>query len=276
MSFLSGMGIDLEDYYHASIFDNLLSQSDKDVLPSRVKDGTYILLDILEKYNIKSTFFCLGLVAKSYPNLIKEIAKRGHEIAAHSMLHKRVYSMSSHEFAIDTIDIKSLLEDITGQKILGYRAPSFSINAQTEFFYPTLIEQGFIYSSSLNPIKHDHYGDEAAPRFAFHPLENNKFLEIPVSTIEYKKKRFAIGGGGWFRFLPYMLFKYLSRQVNKEAPLIFYTHPWEFVEDQPYIESLSMMQKFRHYYNIAHNAEKFERLCKDFQWGRMIDLEIIQ
>jgi polysaccharide deacetylase family protein (PEP-CTERM system associated) len=265
-----GMGIDLEDYYHVSAFENILSNTQKQNLPSLVVDSTHILLDILEKYHIQATFFCLGSVAKMHPDLIKKISASGHEIAAHSMHHKRVRDMNAHDFLSDCRQIKNLLSDLTGQNITGYRAPSFSIGADTPFFYDALIETGYEYSSSLNPIKHDHYGDDTAPQYAFHPVENHLFMEIPVTTTTISNRRFALGGGGWFRLMPYFIFKYFAKRINQDGHhLIFYTHPWEFYPEQPTIDGLDFKTKFRHYVNLKKMPAKFDRLCGDFSWGRM-------
>lgn len=267
-----GMGIDLEDYYHASIFDTVLSKDDKQALPPSVIKGTEFLLSLFQEYNIKATFFCLGEVALSYPSLIKKIASLGHEIAAHSMHHKRIYNMNQQDFYEDTLKVKNILEDLSGQKVIGYRAPSFSINHKTDFFYSTLESLEFRYSSSLSPIRHDHYGDPTAPRFAFTPKGEN-ILEIPISTIEYFSKRFSIGGGGWFRLMPYMIYRFLVKQYQKnDQPLIFYTHPWEYIPDQPRIKALSLKNYFRHYVNLYKMQRKMKQLCQDFSWGRMQDI----
>ena len=266
---IGGMGIDLEDYYHVSAFENILSEGDKEELPSFILQSTELLLNIFKKYDIQATFFCLGLVAQKHPDLIKKIADQGHEIAAHSMFHKRVRDMNAEEFLSDAQQIKKLLEDITGQEVTGYRAPSFSIGKDTPFFYECLEEAGYQYSSSLNPIKHDHYGDETAPRFSFYP-EGSKVLEIPVTTAEYFGKRIPSGGGGWFRLMPYFLYRFLIRQVIKQnQPVIFYTHPWEFSPEQPVIEGIDSKTKFRHYVNLKHMESKFDTLCRDYKWERM-------
>lgn len=266
---INGMGIDLEDYYHVSAFENILSDEDKENLPRFIVSATNLLLKIFEKYNIKATFFCLGLVAQDYPDLIRKIHHYGHEIAAHSMTHKRVRDMDAESFLKDAIEIKKLLEDIIGAEVIGYRAPSFSIGKDTPFFYDCLEQAGYKYSSSLNPIKHDHYGDETAPRFAFYP-EGSKILEIPVTTAEYFGKRIPAGGGGWFRLMPYFLYRFLIKQTQKQQkPIIFYTHPWEFSPEQPVIEGLDSKTKFRHYVNLEQMESKFDSLCRDYKWGRM-------
>ena len=201
--------------------------------------------------------------------MIKKIADAGHEIAVHSMYHKRVRDMNENEFYQDITDAKKMLEDLTGQKVIGYRAPSFSIGSDTPFFYDALEKAGYKYSSSINPIKHDHYGDPKAPRDAFYP-EGSKILEIPVTTAKYFGKRIPAGGGGWFRFMPYWFYKRLLKQVTKEnRPIIFYTHPWEFAPDQPVIKGLTAKTKFRHYINLNIMHKKFDKLCKDYEWGRM-------
>lgn len=267
-----GMGIDLEDYYHVSAFENILTEQDKADLPSYICPATELLLEIFARNNIKATFFCLGLVAEAHPELIKKIANAGHEIASHSMKHDRVRDMQPAAFQEDVYAIKALLEDITGQKVTGYRAPSFSIGKDTPFFYECLAKAGYVYSSSLNPIQHDHYGDKDAPRHAF-KVDPYDILEIPVTTTEILGRRIPTGGGGWFRLMPYMLFKsLLKRNLSEGQPLIFYTHPWEFVPEQPMIKNIPLKTRFRHYVNLSRMEAKFSSLCEDFTWGRMDQL----
>ena len=178
---------------------------------------------------MKATFFTLGWVAERHPALIRRIAEAGHEIASHGWDHQRVFTMDEKGFRADLERARKAIEDASGHTLSGYRAPSFSIDARTPWAHPVLAEQGYAYSSSVAPVRHDHYGWRDAPRFAWRPVAGAALIELPVTTVELAGRRFAAGGGGFFRLLPYRFSSWAITRVNEndERPAIFYFHPWE-------------------------------------------------
>ncbi len=271
---VNAMTCDVEDYFHVGAFENDISRDDWDNLPCRVEQNTRRALNLFERYNVKGTFFVLGWVCQRYPQLIRDIHKAGHEVASHSIGHHRVTDLSRDEFIEDITRSKKLLEDTIGAAIVGYRAPSFSIGERNIWALDCLMEAGYLYSSSIYPIHHDHYGMPSAPRFAFNPISDSEFLEMPVTTFKLLNKKLPCGGGGYFRLLPYSLSKMAMKQVNEKdsEACIFYFHPWEIDPDQPRQENASIKSKFRHYTNLDVMESKIEKLLKDFRWGRMDDI----
>tara|TARA_R110002096_G_scaffold416576_3_gene619708 strand:- start:148488 stop:149378 length:891 start_codon:yes stop_codon:yes gene_type:complete len=271
---VNAMTVDVEDYFHVGAFENDISRADWDDLPCRIEKNTKKTLDLFDRNDVKATFFILGWVCQRYPELIREICKQGHEIASHSIGHHRVSDLSRSEFVEDITRSKKLLEDTIGAAVIGYRAPSFSIGEKNIWALDCLKEAGYLYSSSIYPIRHDHYGMPSAPRFAFNPIENSEFLEVPVTTVELFGKKFPCGGGGYFRLLPYGLSKMAMKRVNQRdgEACIFYFHPWEIDPEQPRQEQASFKSRFRHYTNLDVMEKKIERLLREFNWGRMDDI----
>lgn len=271
---VNAMTVDVEDYFHVGAFENDISRDDWDSLPCRVEENTRKALDLFERNNVKATFFILGWVCERYPQLIREIHKNGHEIASHSIGHHRVTDLSKADFIDDITRSKKLLEDTIGAAVIGYRAPSFSIGEKNIWALDCLREAGYLYSSSIYPIRHDHYGMPSAPRFAFTPIENSEFLEMPVTTVEVMGNKFPCGGGGYFRLLPYGLSKMAMQRVNQRdgEACIFYFHPWEIDPEQPRQEQASLKSRFRHYTNLDVMEKKIERLLREFEWGRMDEI----
>jgi polysaccharide deacetylase family protein (PEP-CTERM system associated) len=230
-----------------------------------------MILEMFAEADVLATFFTLGWVAKRYPALMRRIANAGHEMASHGWDHARVFQMDRASFKIDLEMSRKTIEDTSGVKVSGYRAPSFSIDHRTPWAFMELAEQGFAYSSSVAPIAHDHYGWRDAPRFAFKPLAGADLIEIPVTTAEFAGRRLAAGGGGFFRVLPYAFSRWAIRQVNRrdERPAVFYFHPWEIDPGQPRVPNASMKSKLRHYTNLEGMAGKLKQLIGDFRWGRM-------
>lgn len=271
---VNAMTCDVEDYFHVGAFENDISRDDWDNLPCRVERNTLETLELFDRYNVKGTFFVLGWICQRYPGLVREIYKRGHEVASHSIGHHRVSDLTRDEFVADITESKKLLEDTIGAAVIGYRAPSFSIGEKNIWALECLKEAGYLYSSSIYPIRHDHYGMPNAPRFAFNPIEESEFLEMPVTTFEMLNRKFPCGGGGYFRLLPYPLSKMAMNRVNnvdREA-CIFYFHPWEIDPGQPRQTQASAKSRFRHYTNLDVMKGKIERLLVDFKWGRMDDI----
>jgi polysaccharide deacetylase family protein (PEP-CTERM system associated) len=260
--------IDVEDYFHVSAFDDVIHPGDWGRCESRVVHNTRNLLLLLNDVKVKATFFVMGWVAEKHPEIIREILQHGHEIGCHSYLHRKVYELSPAEFREDTRKAKAILEKITNKKVIGYRAPSYSITNKSLWALGILEEEGFLYDSSVFPIYHDIYGIPDAPRFKYRWPEN-KLTEIPISTARFLGRNFPVAGGGYFRLLPYWLTKKLLRQINEkeDQPFIFYLHPWEIDPEQPRIKGARLLSKFRHYNNLTKTAERFKRLLDDFSFG---------
>ncbi|BFT29610.1 DUF3473 domain-containing protein [Alteromonas sp. D210916BOD_24] len=266
---LNAMTVDVEDYFQVSAFENVIDRNDWDSTKLRVGDNTHRLLDLFAEHNVKSTFFTLGWVAKRCPDVIRRMVSEGHEVASHGLAHQRATTMTRKQLYDDIAQSKAILEDISGTQVVGYRAPSFSVNDSNTWVYEVLKEQGFIYSSSTYPIAHDLYGVPEWPRFKYERPEG--ILEIPIPTIRRNNVNTGIGGGGYFRLYPYRLSKKrIQRYMEEEnAPYNFYFHPWEIDPEQPRIEGTSLRSRFRHYVNLSRMEGKIVKLLRDFEWQTM-------
>ncbi|MFT6896513.1 MAG: polysaccharide deacetylase family protein (PEP-CTERM system associated) [Paraglaciecola sp.] len=266
------MTVDVEDFFHVSAFESIITPEQwKDYQP-RVDGNTRRLLDLFAKHDVKSTFFVLGWVAERYPQLIKDIHAQGHEIASHGYAHRRATEQTPEEFKADVTRSKDHLEDLLGEALVGYRAPSFSIGYDNEWAFEVLAELGFQYSSSTYPVKHDLYGTPDWPRFAY--MRKEGIIEIPIPTLKVLGKQTPIGGGGYFRLYPYQLTKSLvcSYLKKEKQPYSFYFHPWEIDSEQPRLTHAPLKSRFRHYVNLDKTYGKLERLLVDFSWGTMRDV----
>lgn len=268
---LNGLSVDVEDWYQVGAFEKVIERDTWDKLPDRVSDNVVRILDMFAEADVKATFFTLGWVASRHGPLMRRITDAGHEMASHGWDHARVHGMDRRAFAEDLHRARTTLEDATGERVIGYRAPSFSIDQRTPWAYEVLAEQGYTYSSSVAPVVHDHYGWPEAPRFAFRPLAQSSLVEIPVTTAILGGRRVAAGGGGFFRVLPYAFSRWAIRQVNQHEnrPAVFYFHPWEIDPDQPRVSNAPMRSRLRHYTNLHRMASKLEGLVRDFDWCRM-------
>ncbi|MGB3726081.1 MAG: XrtA system polysaccharide deacetylase [Glaciecola sp.] len=268
----NAMTVDVEDYFHVSAFDSVISPSDWSSITPRVGDNTHRLIDLFNKHDVKATFFTLGWVAKHCPDVVKRIVDEGHELASHGFNHRRNTTMSRQEVYQDIADSKDLLEQISGKALTGYRAPSFSISEDNQWVFDILVELGFEYSSSTYPIAHDLYGVPSWPRFAHKRAEG--IVEIPIPTNENKGTNKGIGGGGYFRLYPYWLSKRRidSYLMQNNQPYNFYFHPWEIDADQPRVEGAPFKSKLRHYVNLHVMEKKLVKLMKDYQWSTMSDV----
>jgi polysaccharide deacetylase family protein (PEP-CTERM system associated) len=267
----NAMTCDVEDYFQVSAFAPYI---DRDSWPSRecrVEANMERILAIYERHGVKATFFTLGWIAERYPNMVRKIVAAGHELASHGYGHLRASDQSRAQFDNDIRSSKALLEDIGGQAVLGYRAPSFSIGHANLWALEALQEAGYRYSSSIYPIAHDHYGMPDAPRFAFYPHGPDGLLEVPVTTVNMLGRNLPAGGGGYFRLLPYALSRWMMQKVNREdrQPALFYFHPWELDPGQPRPQGLDAKSRFRHYVNIERMEGRLEQLARDFAWDRM-------
>ncbi len=265
------MTVDVEDWFQVGAFESTIKRSDWARLEHRVARNCDIVLGIFEDAGVKATFFTLGWVADHYPRLIRRIADAGHEIASHGWDHRRVFQMTQAEFEADLSRSRQAIEQASGIPVLGYRAPSFSIDHRTLWAHQTLAAQGYAYSSSVAPIHHDHYGWPDSPRFAWQPVSGSTMREVPITTAHLFGRRVAAGGGGFFRLMPYAMFHSLVTQVNRvdRQPAIFYFHPWEIDPNQPRVSGAPFKSRLRHYLNLNQMGGKLRRLLADFEWGRM-------
>ncbi len=213
---LNAMSVDIEDWFQVGAFETVIDRADWNSLEHRVGNNTHAVLDLFEEAGVKATFFTLGWVAERNPKLLQRIADSGHEVASHGYDHARVFTMTPDQFRDDLERSRKILEDCSGQKITGYRAPSFSIDARTPWAHEILAEQGYQYSSSVAPIKHDHYGWEGSPRFSWKPVPGSDLIELPVTTVKLGNRIFASGGGGFFRLLPYAVYKSAIGKMHRD------------------------------------------------------------
>jgi len=265
----NGLSVDVEEYFQVGAFEGTIRKVDWDDHAPRVVDNTHAVLDLFAETGVVGTFFTLGWVADRHPELIRAIVDAGHEIASHGWDHQRVFTMDAATFAADLARTRATLEDAGGQKVTGYRAPSFSIDQRTPWAHTVLAEAGYTYSSSVAPVRHDHYGWRDAPRYAFRPLTDSALIELPVTVAEMAGRRMATGGG-FFRMLPAAITNYAVHQVNGEnQPAIFYFHPWEIDPGQPRISGAPFKSRIRHYSRLGAMAGKLRGLIARHDWGRI-------
>jgi polysaccharide deacetylase family protein (PEP-CTERM system associated) len=266
---VNALTIDVEDYFQVSAFANRIARDDWDTLPCRVERNVDRILQLLADANAHATFFTLGWIAERYPALVRRIGAAGHEVASHGFGHMRASEQERDTFLADIRLAKAILEDVGGKEVHGYRAPSFSIGRSNEWAFDCMTEAGYRYSSSIYPIRHDHYGVPDAPRFA-HEVRRG-LLEVPVATIRMWSNNLPAGGGGYFRLLPYLISRWSIRRINTvdRKPAIFYFHPWEIDPDQPRVRGLGAKTRFRHYVNLRRTEPRLTRLLGDFRWDRM-------
>ena len=275
---LNALTIDVEDYFQVEAFASRINYNEWDNYPCRIKQNTQKILDILDDYQIKATFFCLGWIAKRSPSLIKNIAQRGHEVASHGYAHKPIYKQSPKEFREDIKRTKNILEDITGKPVFGYRAPTYSITQKTLWTLEILAEEGYKYDSSIFPIRHDLYGIPNAPRFpfavTFQRLHVQTFFEFPLTTLRILNINIPVAGGGYFRLFPYAFIKNALKYINikEKKPFVFYLHPWELDPNQPRINHIPWRSRFRHYVNLDKTEGKFRKLLSDFRFGTVLEV----
>lgn len=264
--------IDVEDYYHVSALASAIPRDQWSQRESRVAASTDRLLAMLDAKRIKGTFFVLGWVADKVPELVKRIASQGHEVACHGYSHELIYRQTPGVFAEETRRSKTLLEDLTGLPVIGYRAASFSITPRSRWALDTLIEQGFLYDSSIFPVRHDRYGMPGADRAPgyVHAPSGGRIAEFPMSTAAFGPVRVPVSGGGYFRLLPYWFTRNGLRSINERdgMPFTFYLHPWEIDVDQPKVE-VGFVSRFRHYTNLSKCEARLQRLLADFSFTTM-------
>jgi polysaccharide deacetylase family protein (PEP-CTERM system associated) len=269
IALINALTVDVEDYFQVSAFDGHVHRDTWDRMPSRIERNVDQLLQLLDDRRARATFFTLGWVAQRHPSLIRRIVAQGHELASHGYGHRRASDLDHTAFSDDIRRAKGLLEDLGGAAVIGYRAPSFSINKGNLWAFDCIAAAGYRYSSSVYPVQHDHYGMPDAPRFPYRVRDG--LMEIPVTTTRLLGRNLPAGGGGYFRLAPYNVSRWAIARVNRQEqrPAIFYFHPWEIDPEQPRVNGVGVKTRFRHYLNLHRTKARLSRLLTDFQWDRV-------
>lgn len=272
-SILNAFTVDVEDYFHVSAFSSHVAIKDWNHLESRVVANTHRILELLNHQQVRGTFFVLGWVADKYPGLVREIHSAGHEIGSHSYYHQLVYQMTPEDFREDLLLSCKVLEEITGEKITSYRAPSFSITQQSLWALDILIEEGIEIDSSIFPVRHDVYGIPGA-EVRPHQLQrkHGKIWEFPGTACQVLGLDLPVGGGGYFRILPKQWTFSQLEAINRrhKRPFNFYIHPWEIDPQQPRI-SATWKSHFRHYTNLGKTESRLRELMTRFNFGTLTE-----
>jgi len=266
----NGLSVDVEEWFQVGAFERVIAKADWDGLDSRVAYNTGKVLDLFGETGVKATFFTLGWVAERNPALIRRIADEGHEVASHGWDHDRVFTMTPDAFRADLKRARIALEDASGQRVTGYRAPSFSIDQRTPWAHQVLAEEGYAYSSSVAPLVHDHYGWADAPKYAYRPVAGSDLIELPITLADVAGRKITTGGG-FFRLFPAAITDRAVARVNRDEhrPAVFYFHPWEVDPDQPRIARAPLKSRLRHYSRLGAMAGKLRRLVGRHDWGRV-------
>jgi polysaccharide deacetylase family protein (PEP-CTERM system associated) len=266
---LNAFSIDLEEYFQVSKFEHVIKPDQWKDLPSRVRSNTIRILELLDEHDCKATFFTVGWVAENYPGMIREIADCGHEVASHSYWHRRVSDLTPDVFKEDTHRCKAVLEDVSGQEVVAFRAPTYSIIKSSQWAWDVLLQAGFKTDSSVFPIRHGRYGNPASNRF-IHKIkrESGTINEFPLSTVEFGGNNIPIVSGGYLRFFPYTFTKFGIKKINEveKKPAVIAFHPWELDVHHP-MPKVSRLKRIRHKVNINTTEKKLQRLLRDFKFG---------
>jgi len=270
---VNAISVDVEDYFQVSAFEPIVDRRRWSDFDCRIERNMERILELFDQAGVRGTFFCLGWVAERYPSLLRRVADLGHEVASHGFSHVQVSSQTQEQFRDDIRRTKGLLEDVTGQEVIGYRAASFSIATDNEWAHDELAAAGHRYSSSSYPIRHDRYGAADQPRFPFRRGQAG-LIEIPVTPVELNGARFPCAGGGYFRLWPYSCTRWGIGRINRKdgQPVVFYFHPWELDPDQPRLSGANRLSRFRHYINLSGVDRKLRRLLDDFRWGTVANV----
>jgi polysaccharide deacetylase family protein (PEP-CTERM system associated) len=290
---VNAMTVDVEDYFHASAFDRSVSRESWSGRESRVVRNTEVLLECFERAGVKATFFILGWVAARCPQLVRDIASGGHEVASHGYHHQLIYTLTPDQFREDVRRAKGTIEDACGRSVGGYRAPSFSIVHPSLWALDVLIEEGYRYDASIFPIHHDRYGIPDAPRHT-HVIDRNRrlgarrtaergeaprrglvgtrhIIEVPAATVRLGQRNLPIAGGGYFRLLPYAWTHWgMARGNRRGEPMVFYIHPWEVDPGQPRL-AVGRLATWRHYGGLDRTLDRLERLFDDFAFDTVAE-----
>jgi polysaccharide deacetylase family protein (PEP-CTERM system associated) len=267
------MTCDVEDYFQVSAFEGIVPRDRWAKVQCRIPQNIDKTLQLFADNGAKATFFTLGWVAEHHPEVVRRIVSEGHELASHGICHRRVWSQTPDEFRQDAGRARTLLEDVGGTAVTGYRAASWSIDGRTPWAHDILAELGYKYSSSVYPVAHDHYGVPDAPRHP-HTVGSPEIKEIPPSTSRVLGKNIPVSGGGYFRLFPLSLSKYFinRHQASETYPYIFYFHPWELDPDQPRFDGIPLKTRFRHYLNLSVFEKRLSAILKSYSWGRMDEI----
>lgn len=267
---VNALSVDVEDWFQVYALEPVIDRRDWDSLDHRVVANTEAVLDIFDSAGVKGTFFTLGWVADRYPALMRRIVAGGHELASHGWDHRRVYMMEPEQFRADVARARDALEQAAGVAVTGYRAPSFSFDLRTPWAHSILAETGHLYSSSVAPLAHDHYGWPDAPNRLYRPLQDSPLFEFPVTVGKVLGRDF-VTGGGYFRLLPASITENAIRRANRNegAPAVFYFHPWEVDPDQPRVPNTPLRSRLRHYSRLGAMAGKLARLVRRHEWDRV-------
>jgi polysaccharide deacetylase family protein (PEP-CTERM system associated) len=265
----NGMSIDVEDYFQTQAMTSAVPRREWDKMPSRVVGNTERLFELFAAHGVRATFFFLGWIAHRYPGLVRKAKELGHEIGCHSYWHRPIYTLSPAQFLADTVQAKAAIEDATGARIFGYRAPSFSLTPGTEWAVDILAEAGFRYDSSVHPIAHDLYENRSAPRHPYR-FAGASLVEIPISTVRFGNKNLPFSGGGYFRMFPYAYVRWAMRTINRveKRSTVFYLHPWEIDPTQPRLIA-ARKSRIRQYTGLDKTLGQLDRLLRDFRFSRL-------
>ena len=268
---VNALSFDVEDYFQVQAFADVCDRAAWERFEPRVERNTNLILDLLNQHNTRATFFTLGWIAERYPAIVARIVADGHELASHGYAHHRVDGQTPAAFRADVARTKKILEDVGQVPIGGYRAATFSVGPTTPWAFKVLEEEGHAYSSSVYPVAHDNYSNPDAPRFAYRPEGTTRLWEYPISTIRIAGRNIPCGGGGYFRFAPYMAFRRAIAHINRRElqPAVFYLHPWEVDPGQPRPPGVKLKSRLRHYLNLSRTVPRLTRLLRDFRWDRM-------
>ncbi len=263
------LSFDVEEHFQVAAFWSNLRRQQWDQYESRVERNTNKLAEMLSQYDMKATFFVLGWVAERYPHMVKFLAGQGHEIASHGYGHELVYNQSPAHFRDDVKRAKHILEAITGTAVRGYRAPSFSINNQSQWALSILVEEGHTYDSSIYTRFHRSHGHSRWNGCFEIQTSAGNIWEIPPSTVNIMGMQIPVAGGGYFRLFPYAASKaFLKRLESQGSTFVIYLHPWEIDPDQPRMEG-PWLSQFRHYLNLGKTQQRLSRLLMDFRFRPM-------
>jgi len=267
------LSVDVEEYFQVEAFRGVVDRKDWDSFPVRVTDNVSRILDLFDSYGVKATFFFLGWVAARFPQLIRETARRGHEVGCHSFWHRTVFSLDPAEFRNDTRRAKEVIEQAAGCKVIGYRAPSWSVTSQSLWALDILAEEGFSYDSSIFPIHHDVYGIPGAKRFAhlWNCSSGAQLPEIPPTTVQLGPMNVPAAGGGYLRLFPLAFTRWAFRQMEdrERQPVVVYFHPWEIDPQQPRIRGCSLRSRLRHYTNLDKMEGRLRFLLSKYRFQPM-------
>jgi polysaccharide deacetylase family protein (PEP-CTERM system associated) len=265
--FPNAISVDVEDYFHTEAMSKVVSRSNWEQMPSRVRQNTERLFQLFADHNVRGTFFFLGWVAERYPELVRRANQLGHEIACHSYWHRPIYTLSPSEFREDLRRAKAAIEDAAGTRVAGYRAPSFSMTQGTEWASDILAENGFVYDSSVHPIAHDLYDNRRAQRFPYQ-VAGTSLVQIPISTLRFGSRNLPFAGGGYFRSLPYPCVRWAIKRFNRteRKPAVFYIHPWEIDPEQPRLPA-SGRSRLRQYNGLDTTIAKLSQMLKEFSFA---------